>query len=74
MFLVGKEKEHEKKEELTARVSVATAVMTNMRLKLMMNSRAKAWAYPHEGTVTPPPIVGSKIHFNANEAHREANI
>lgn len=31
------------RERLTALVSVATAVTTNMRLKEMMNSKAKAW-------------------------------
>lgn len=45
-------------EMLTALVSVATAVTTNMRLKLMMNSKAKAWLYPPDGTVTPPPFMG----------------
>ena len=73
-FCVFIEEGKRKEEVLTARVSVATAVMTNMRLKLMINSRAKAWEYPHEGTVTPPPIKGSNIHFNANDAHREATI
>lgn len=59
---------------LTALVSVATAVTTNMRLKVMMNSKAKACAYPIEGTVTPPPITGWKITFNINDAHIDATI
>jgi hypothetical protein len=43
---------------LTALVSVATAVTTNMRLKLIINSKAKAWPYSTEGTVTPPFMNG----------------
>lgn len=54
--------------QLTVLVSVATAVTTNMRKKLMKNSKAKAWAYPPEGTVTPPPIMGWKIPLTAKEA------
>ena len=57
---------------LTALVSVATAVTTNMRLKLMMNSKAKAWRLPPEGTVTPAPIMGWKIALSANAAHSDA--
>jgi hypothetical protein len=54
-------------------VSVATAVTTNMRLKLIMNSNAKAWPYgAPEGTVTLPPIMGWKIHFSAKAAHNDA--
>lgn len=57
---------------LTALVSVATAVTTNMRLKLMMNSKAKAWLYSPDGTVTPPPFMGWNIHWSAKAAHSEA--
>lgn len=57
---------------LTARVSVATAVTTNMRLKLIINSKAKAWPYPPDGTVTPPPIMGLNISFSANAAQTDA--
>ena len=45
-------------DELTARVSVATAVTTNKRIKVMMNSVAKAWATLTVGTVTPPERKG----------------
>lgn len=61
------------KEEYSQLVSVATPVTTNMRLKLIMNSRIKAWPYPPEGTVTPPLMKGWKTSFKANEEHSDAN-
>jgi len=57
---------------LTALVSVAYAVTTNMRLKLIINSKAKAWPYSTEGTVTPPLMNGWKTHLRVNEAHIDA--
>ena len=53
-------------------MSVATAVTTNIRLKLIMNSKAKAWLRATVGTVTPPLIVGSNTAFSANAAHNDA--
>jgi hypothetical protein len=43
----------------TAQVSVATAVITNKRVKVTMNSSAKAWPVLTAGTVTPPDMNGS---------------
>lgn len=58
---------------LTARVSVATAVTTKRRLKVMRNSRAKAWPLLTEGTVTPPAKKGWNTPFRANEAQIDAD-
>lgn len=60
------------KENLTARVSVATAVTTKRRIKVIMNSRAKACPTLTDGTVTPPDIKGWKTPLSANEAQMEA--
>ena len=57
---------------VTARVSVATAVTTKRRLKVMKNSRAKAWPVLTEGTVTPPDMKGWKTPLRAKEAQMEA--
>jgi hypothetical protein len=53
-------------------VSVATAVTTNIRLKEIMNSSAKAWPYDPDGTVTPPCMYGWNIPFSANDAQIDA--
>jgi hypothetical protein len=58
---------------LTARVSVATAVTTNRRLKVMRNSSAKAWPVLTDGTVTPPDMKGWKTPLRAKEAQMEAD-
>jgi len=45
-----------------------------MRIKLTMNSVAKACPYPTEGTVTPPLMKGLKTAFTANAALTDAKI
>jgi hypothetical protein len=57
----------------TARVSVATAVTTKRRLKVMMNSVKKAWAVEMvgSGTVTPPERKGWKTPLRAKPAQME---
>lgn len=47
-------------------------MVTKRRLKVMGNSRAKAWPRLTEGTVTPPDMKGWKTALRANEAQMEA--
>ena len=52
----------------TARVSVATAEMTNMRTKVMMISNTSDCASLPDGNVAPSNAAGCKIKVSTNDA------
>ena len=72
--LSAKSKKLDVRVFFTALVSVATAVTTNMRLKLMTSSRTKDCRSVPDGTVTPPWRSGLKMPLRANEAHIDPTI